>query len=187
MSWGLQRASMRASKSRLDDLPLPAVVHWEGNHWVVVYRVDGNTFASPTRRGAFAASRARTSCSAGAATRPSSATRSGSRRRRRRGRASPGSSRSYGRIAARPLRSRSRDRRGDARARAADPDPDRRRPRPAAREPRAALDSDGGDRRCSRDDHRSNAHRALPLEQGRRPLRRRDARLPDAAACSPCR
>ena len=37
---GLSARSVRASKSRLDDLPLPAVVHWEGNHWVVVYRVD---------------------------------------------------------------------------------------------------------------------------------------------------
>jgi ATP-binding cassette subfamily B protein len=37
---GLEARSVRASKSRLDDLPLPAVAHWEGNHWVVVYRVD---------------------------------------------------------------------------------------------------------------------------------------------------
>jgi ABC-type bacteriocin/lantibiotic exporter with double-glycine peptidase domain/CRP-like cAMP-binding protein len=37
---GLTARSVRASKSRLDELPLPAVVHWEGNHWVVVYRVD---------------------------------------------------------------------------------------------------------------------------------------------------
>ncbi len=37
---GLAARSVRASKSRLEDLPLPAVAHWEGNHWVVVYRVD---------------------------------------------------------------------------------------------------------------------------------------------------
>ena len=37
---GLAARSVRASKSRLDELPLPAVAHWEGNHWVVVYRVD---------------------------------------------------------------------------------------------------------------------------------------------------
>src|SRR6202007_3487232 len=37
---GLTGRSVRASKSRLDDLPLPAVAHWEGNHWVVAYRVD---------------------------------------------------------------------------------------------------------------------------------------------------
>lgn len=36
---GLSARSVRASKSRLDDLPLPAVAHWKGNHWVVVYRV----------------------------------------------------------------------------------------------------------------------------------------------------
>lgn len=37
---GLSARSVRASKNRLDELPLPAVAHWEGNHWVVVYRVD---------------------------------------------------------------------------------------------------------------------------------------------------
>ena len=37
---GLEARSVRASKSRLDELPLPAVVHWQGNHWVVLYRVD---------------------------------------------------------------------------------------------------------------------------------------------------
>jgi len=37
---GLTGRSVRASKSRLDELPVPAVVHWEGNHWVVAYRVD---------------------------------------------------------------------------------------------------------------------------------------------------
>ena len=37
---GLAARSVRASKSRLDQLQLPAVVHWEGNHWVVAYRVD---------------------------------------------------------------------------------------------------------------------------------------------------
>lgn len=37
---GLGARTVRASKSRLDRMPLPAIVHWEGNHWVVVYRVD---------------------------------------------------------------------------------------------------------------------------------------------------
>ena len=48
---GLAARSIRASKSRLDDLPLPAVAHWEGNHWVVVYRVDDNhvRVADPAR------------------------------------------------------------------------------------------------------------------------------------------
>jgi ATP-binding cassette subfamily B protein len=39
---GLVARSVRASKGRLDELPLPAVVHWQGNHWVVLYRVDGD-------------------------------------------------------------------------------------------------------------------------------------------------
>ena len=37
---GLSARSIRASKSRLEDLPLPAIVHWQGEHWVVLYRVD---------------------------------------------------------------------------------------------------------------------------------------------------
>jgi HlyB family type I secretion system ABC transporter len=36
---GLDARTVRASKSKLDRLPLPAVVHWEGNHWVVLYEV----------------------------------------------------------------------------------------------------------------------------------------------------
>jgi ATP-binding cassette subfamily B protein len=36
---GLDARTLRVSKSRLDRLPLPAVVHWEGNHWVVLYEV----------------------------------------------------------------------------------------------------------------------------------------------------
>jgi HlyB family type I secretion system ABC transporter len=40
-SLGLAARAVRASKSRLEQMPLPAVVHWEGNHWLVLYRVDG--------------------------------------------------------------------------------------------------------------------------------------------------
>ena len=40
---GLAVRTVRASKSKLDRLPLPSVVHWEGNHWVVLYDVDGRT------------------------------------------------------------------------------------------------------------------------------------------------
>jgi ATP-binding cassette subfamily B protein len=36
---GLDARTVRASKSNLDALPLPAIVHWEGNHWVVLYEV----------------------------------------------------------------------------------------------------------------------------------------------------
>ncbi len=37
---GLAARARKASKSTLDALPLPAVCHWEGNHWVVLYDVD---------------------------------------------------------------------------------------------------------------------------------------------------
>jgi HlyB family type I secretion system ABC transporter len=40
---GFDARSVRASKSRVDELPLPAIVHWDGNHWVVLYGVrDGH-------------------------------------------------------------------------------------------------------------------------------------------------
>src|SRR5215217_5773066 len=37
---GLACRTIKASKSRLDDLPLPAIVHWEGLHWVVLWDVS---------------------------------------------------------------------------------------------------------------------------------------------------
>ena len=37
---GLAARSVKASKRHLDELPLPAIAHWDGNHWVVVYDVD---------------------------------------------------------------------------------------------------------------------------------------------------
>ncbi len=36
---GLAARSVKASKRHLDELPVPAIVHWEGNHWVVLYDV----------------------------------------------------------------------------------------------------------------------------------------------------
>ena len=36
-SLGLAARTVKASKSNLDTLPLPAIVHWEGNHWMVLY------------------------------------------------------------------------------------------------------------------------------------------------------
>jgi ATP-binding cassette subfamily B protein len=36
---GLAARSVKASALTLGDMPLPAIVHWEGNHWVVVYDV----------------------------------------------------------------------------------------------------------------------------------------------------
>ena len=39
---GLACRTIKASKSRLDELPLPAIVHWEGIHWVVLWDVSGD-------------------------------------------------------------------------------------------------------------------------------------------------
>jgi HlyB family type I secretion system ABC transporter len=40
---GLAARAVKASKARLLQMPLPAIVHWEGNHWIVLYDV-GNKF-----------------------------------------------------------------------------------------------------------------------------------------------
>jgi ATP-binding cassette subfamily B protein len=37
---GLAARAVKASPSNLHQMPLPAIVHWEGNHWVVLYDVD---------------------------------------------------------------------------------------------------------------------------------------------------
>jgi ATP-binding cassette subfamily B protein len=37
---GLAARAVKASPVNLDQMPLPAVVHWDGNHWVVLYDVD---------------------------------------------------------------------------------------------------------------------------------------------------
>ncbi len=39
---GLAVRTVKMSKSRLDTMPLPAIVHWEADHWLVVYDVDGD-------------------------------------------------------------------------------------------------------------------------------------------------
>jgi HlyB family type I secretion system ABC transporter len=36
---GLAARSVKASSRSLTDMPLPAIIHWEGNHWVVLYDV----------------------------------------------------------------------------------------------------------------------------------------------------
>ena len=41
-SLGMRVRSVKASKSRLEELPTPAIVHFDGNHWVVLYAVDGD-------------------------------------------------------------------------------------------------------------------------------------------------
>ena len=37
---GLAARSVKASKANLSQMPLPAIAHWEGNHWLVLYNVD---------------------------------------------------------------------------------------------------------------------------------------------------
>jgi ATP-binding cassette subfamily B protein len=37
---GLAARAVKASADNLDEIPLPSVVHWDGNHWVVLYGVD---------------------------------------------------------------------------------------------------------------------------------------------------
>jgi HlyB family type I secretion system ABC transporter len=48
---GLRVRSVKASKTRLAELPLPAICHFEGNHWVVLYRVEDRhvRLADPAR------------------------------------------------------------------------------------------------------------------------------------------
>jgi ATP-binding cassette subfamily B protein len=48
---GLSARAVRVSASKLDEIPLPAIVHWEGNHWVVLERVGRNhvRIADPSR------------------------------------------------------------------------------------------------------------------------------------------
>jgi ATP-binding cassette subfamily B protein len=37
---GLAARAVKSSAGELDQLPLPAIVHWQGNHWVVLYGVS---------------------------------------------------------------------------------------------------------------------------------------------------
>jgi HlyB family type I secretion system ABC transporter len=37
---GLAARSVKTSGQRLGEMPLPAIVHWEGNHWLILYDVD---------------------------------------------------------------------------------------------------------------------------------------------------
>jgi ABC-type bacteriocin/lantibiotic exporter with double-glycine peptidase domain/CRP-like cAMP-binding protein len=48
---GLEVRPLKASKDKFDTLPLPAIIHWGGNHWVVAYAVEGDTIrlADPGR------------------------------------------------------------------------------------------------------------------------------------------
>lgn len=37
---GLAARSLKVSARHLDQMPLPAICHWQGNHWVVLYAID---------------------------------------------------------------------------------------------------------------------------------------------------
>ncbi|MHB8690419.1 MAG: peptidase domain-containing ABC transporter [Solirubrobacteraceae bacterium] len=37
---GLEVAALKSSVSHISNLSLPAILHWEGNHWVVLYKLD---------------------------------------------------------------------------------------------------------------------------------------------------
>jgi len=37
---GLAARSVKTSGQRLGEMPLPAIVHWEGNHWLILHDVD---------------------------------------------------------------------------------------------------------------------------------------------------
>jgi ABC-type bacteriocin/lantibiotic exporter with double-glycine peptidase domain/CRP-like cAMP-binding protein len=39
---GLEMRALKSSVGHVASLPLPAIIHWDGNHWVVLYRVDGS-------------------------------------------------------------------------------------------------------------------------------------------------
>ncbi|HVF74377.1 MAG TPA: peptidase domain-containing ABC transporter [Acidimicrobiales bacterium] len=38
---GLAARALKVSRRNVDAMPLPAIVHWKGNHWVVVFDLDG--------------------------------------------------------------------------------------------------------------------------------------------------
>lgn len=48
---GLRMHAIKSSADRLGTLPLPAILHWEGNHWLIAHRVDGDKVrvADPAR------------------------------------------------------------------------------------------------------------------------------------------
>jgi len=48
---GLAARALKVSQRNLSLMPLPAIVHWEGNHWIVLYDVDDQSVrvADPAR------------------------------------------------------------------------------------------------------------------------------------------
>jgi len=49
---GLAVRGVKASRDRLDRLPVPAILHWRGDHWVVLHAVEGDraVIADPAAR-----------------------------------------------------------------------------------------------------------------------------------------
>ncbi len=47
---GLAGRSVKATMAQVSEMPLPAIVHWDGNHWVVLERIDskGATILDPS-------------------------------------------------------------------------------------------------------------------------------------------
>jgi ATP-binding cassette subfamily B protein len=39
---GLEITALKSSVSKIGTLPMPAIIHWGGNHWVVMYAVESN-------------------------------------------------------------------------------------------------------------------------------------------------
>jgi ATP-binding cassette subfamily B protein len=39
---GLAARSVKASPANFELMPMPAIIHWEGNHWVVLYHIDAS-------------------------------------------------------------------------------------------------------------------------------------------------
>ncbi|NER45507.1 MAG: hypothetical protein F6J92_02165 [Symploca sp. SIO1A3] len=35
---------------QINEIPLPTIIHWKGNHWVVLYGEQGNKFVVADRR-----------------------------------------------------------------------------------------------------------------------------------------
>ena len=69
---GLAALTSGRRRAGVDQLPLPAIFHWEGNHWVVLFEVDGDQRAPRRSRPRPAhACRARSSRRSGRATRRS--------------------------------------------------------------------------------------------------------------------
>ena len=66
---GLAARALKVSLRNLSVMPLPAIVHWEGNHWMVLFDVDSRRCAWPIPRSGSRESRGRNSNRIGRVTR----------------------------------------------------------------------------------------------------------------------